>query len=431
MNRFARRMLPLVVAGALAYGTAVHAQVPRTLNYQGHLTYPRTGLPVDAPASAPLTITFRLYATPTGGLPLYTETHAVVVRNGAFNVVLGSLAPLSLPFDAQYYLGITVGSDNEMTPRQALAASPYAMTATNATNASSGTPGPMGPTGATGPAGPQGPQGIAGATGAMGPAGATGPQGATGATGATGAAGTNGTAVLSGSGAPAGALGVEGDFYVDTSVLAIYGPKTASGWGVAAPLVGPTGATGATGATGPAGATGPVGATGATGSVGATGATGATGAAGATGPVGVTGATGATGPQGATGAQGPTGPQGATGSTGLQGPTGAAGAAGPVGPTGAQGPAGPQGPTGATGATGAPGTIGALTSDSSSGACADDVIVVTATCTSGNVVSGGCETSDDVGLDLFLSSFRSASNKWQCKYWCTSGHTVTASAYCN
>lgn len=91
-------------------------------------------------------------------------------------------------------------------------------------------------------------------------------KGDTGATGATGAAGTNGTngtdgtdgkTILNGSGAPDDTLdGVNGDFYIDTDVNYLYGPKTAGAWGTPISLVGPQGATGATGATGSTGAAG-------------------------------------------------------------------------------------------------------------------------------------------------------------------------------
>jgi len=63
--------------------------------------------------------------------------------------------------------------------------------------------------------------------------------------------GGGGSGVLSGAGAPSGGLGADGDFYIDTTSHAIYGPKTAGAWGSPTSLVGPTGPTGATGPTGP------------------------------------------------------------------------------------------------------------------------------------------------------------------------------------
>jgi hypothetical protein len=70
---------------------------------------------------------------------------------------------------------------------------------------------------------------------------------ATGKLGAAGSAGSNGAdgkTVRNGSGAPSSGLGVDGDFYIDTTADAIYGPKTAGAWGSATSLVGPAGSTG-------------------------------------------------------------------------------------------------------------------------------------------------------------------------------------------
>jgi Collagen triple helix repeat (20 copies) len=164
--------------------------------------------------------------------------------------------------------------------------------------------GQRGPRGAQGSTGPQGLKGDTGATGAQGPkgdTGATGPQGPKGDTGATGPAGADGKTLLNGSGAPASDLGANGDFYIDTTANAIYGPKTDAGWGTPSSLIGPQGPKGDTGATG---------------------ATGAQGPQGPKGDTGATGATGAQGPKGDTGAQGPQGPAGPAGATGPQGPAG-------------------------------------------------------------------------------------------------------------
>jgi hypothetical protein len=54
------------------------------------------------------------------------------VVNGIFNMVVGSATPLNLTFDRPYYLGVTVGADAEMSPRQPLTAQPYAFNAATA-----------------------------------------------------------------------------------------------------------------------------------------------------------------------------------------------------------------------------------------------------------------------------------------------------------
>jgi hypothetical protein len=99
--------------------------VPQTINYQGFLTT-SGGAPVDATVA----MTFRLYAAESGGVALWSETKpAVAVSNGIFSVVLGSTMPIQLPFDAPYWIGVTVNADDEMTPRQPAASSPYAFRA--------------------------------------------------------------------------------------------------------------------------------------------------------------------------------------------------------------------------------------------------------------------------------------------------------------
>jgi hypothetical protein len=98
-------------------------ELPRVINYQGYLTN------LDgSPVNGTLEMTFCLYETPEGGSPVWTETHpSVIVTNGLFNVLLGSINPLWAPnFTGERYLGITVGSDPEMTPRQRISSVAYA-----------------------------------------------------------------------------------------------------------------------------------------------------------------------------------------------------------------------------------------------------------------------------------------------------------------
>jgi len=75
-------------------------------------------------------ITFNIYDDATLGGPhlLWSEPHtAVAVSKGGFSVILGSITPLALAFDTQYWLGVQVGADPELTPRVTLAASPYSL----------------------------------------------------------------------------------------------------------------------------------------------------------------------------------------------------------------------------------------------------------------------------------------------------------------
>ena len=189
--------------------------------------------------------------------------------------------------------------------------------------------------------------------------------------------------ILSGFGSPSNAIGIDGDFYIDTKNLNIYGPKMKKKWPKAVSLKGSNGLDGSDGKSGSDGKTitnastvagptgvqgfqgapgdiGPRGEQGLRGEVGATGEQGIAGPAGAQGSIGLTGAIGVQGPagfgsQGAPGATGATGAQGPGGATGSQGPSGS----GATGNTGATGSTGPQGATGPTGLTGAQGTSGA------------------------------------------------------------------------
>lgn len=101
------------------------AQVPRTISYQGRLS-DASGLPISGTRN----ITFSLYTTATGGSPIWTETHNnVPISNGLYNVMLGSVNPFppNVDFSQQYWLGVQIGIDPELTPRYQLGATPYAL----------------------------------------------------------------------------------------------------------------------------------------------------------------------------------------------------------------------------------------------------------------------------------------------------------------
>jgi hypothetical protein len=104
-----------------------HADVPQKITYQGYLTDPH-GIPIDDTVS----IAFSMYPQASGGTALWTETQTVTVTDGEFSTNLGDTNPMNLPFDIPYYLGITVGSDSEMTPRQPLTSVGYAFRAKEA-----------------------------------------------------------------------------------------------------------------------------------------------------------------------------------------------------------------------------------------------------------------------------------------------------------
>ena len=137
-------------------------------------------------------------------------------------------------------------------------------------------------------------------------------------------AGSIANTILSGEGVPAKSLGINGDFYIDSKSMNMYGPKKNNSWPIPISMRGPSGPVGPSGVDGKNG-------TSATSGAGATGAVGPAGPAGPQGATGPAGPAGATGPAGASGSgsssTGPAGPAGATGATGAQGPKGDTGTA--------------------------------------------------------------------------------------------------------
>ena len=186
------------------------AEVPKTVNYQGYLSNTSGGY-----VNSTVSMTFSMYHELSGGTSIWNETQDVPVVKGYYTVILGTTTPLNLPFDTQYYLGVKVGTDSEMAPRNQLVAMPYALRASTAdrlgtvckdgevlvykeatsswgcSSLSVGPQGLKGDTGLTGAIGPQGSKGDTGATGFQGlkgDTGAIGPQGVKGDTGAPGPA---------------------------------------------------------------------------------------------------------------------------------------------------------------------------------------------------------------------------------------------------
>jgi microcystin-dependent protein len=110
--------------------SGLSAGVPQTMNYQGTLT-DNTGQPIAGTKS----IRFNLYSVASGGTALWTETKSVAVTDGRFSVVLGSTTPLDAAiFTGTTFLGIKVGTDAEMAPRQKLTSVGYAFKAMEVVN---------------------------------------------------------------------------------------------------------------------------------------------------------------------------------------------------------------------------------------------------------------------------------------------------------
>jgi len=119
------KVLFLMALIALAVQVA-WPQVPHTISYQGILTDATTGRPVS---TGNYSIAFKLYDVATAGTALWSEAQTIAVNDGMVNAIIGSTTPLNLPFDRPYWLGVTVGTGSELTPRIALTSSAYGLRA--------------------------------------------------------------------------------------------------------------------------------------------------------------------------------------------------------------------------------------------------------------------------------------------------------------
>ena len=120
----------------LLFVQAANAAINPQINYQGKLTNASNVAVTDGSYN----MIISLYTVASGGTPVWTArgtigsptARVVTVASGIFSIMLGDTAAgdnalTGLDFNSVYYLGITVGSDAEMTPRKAVGAAAYAM----------------------------------------------------------------------------------------------------------------------------------------------------------------------------------------------------------------------------------------------------------------------------------------------------------------
>lgn len=97
------------------------AQIPATISYQGCLRSNNGDLQTGT-----FNLLFKIYESESGGTEIWSENHiGVQVDNGYFNVILGGLD--QIPFNKQYWLGISVNGGQEMTPRSKLTSVAYSL----------------------------------------------------------------------------------------------------------------------------------------------------------------------------------------------------------------------------------------------------------------------------------------------------------------
>jgi|GEM_PF-2121965 len=105
------------------FGSIAFATVPQLINFQGILK-DGSGNPVG---DGSYSVIFTIYDDPAAGATLWAETTSVSTSDGLFTVLLGADNPVpdSAFNDSSRYLGIKVGADPEMTPRQKMASVGY------------------------------------------------------------------------------------------------------------------------------------------------------------------------------------------------------------------------------------------------------------------------------------------------------------------
>jgi len=122
-------LMLIIATDALATGPngdpglqAFHPQI----HYQARLVDPSTGLPKR---DGTYSVTFAIYDVATRGSPRWSETQSLRVSDGMLSAVLGSVTPMDpmMFYGNDRWLGVTVGQDLEMTPRQPIAYVPYAV----------------------------------------------------------------------------------------------------------------------------------------------------------------------------------------------------------------------------------------------------------------------------------------------------------------
>lgn len=118
----------------LAFTSVASADVPGMLTQQGRLLDSEGAAVPDGEIS----FTFTIYDAAEDGTSLWSETQDITTEDGYFSAQLGEVEafPADL-FDGSttLFLGVQVGSDDEMTPRQPITSVPYAMKAAVADSA--------------------------------------------------------------------------------------------------------------------------------------------------------------------------------------------------------------------------------------------------------------------------------------------------------
>ena len=173
MKNYFAPLLALVLLAASVLSTRAQGTA---FTYQGRLT------DNDTPANGLYDLRFTVYDAPSGGNAVGStvEANDLGVTNGLFTVTLDPGANVFTGAARWLNIGVrpgaSLGVHTDLTPRQPLTATPYALYALTPAGPQGiqgpkGNPGEVGAAGPTGASGPQGIQGVAGVVGPVGPEG--------------------------------------------------------------------------------------------------------------------------------------------------------------------------------------------------------------------------------------------------------------------
>jgi len=119
-----KNLIFLIIVSLLINFGLLSADVPYLIDFQGRLADDN-----GDPIMEDVNIVFAIYEDSTGGVATWNETHTVDVLDGLFHVTLGKITPFDEDiFDSsETWLGITVETDSELSPRTRLTSVPYAI----------------------------------------------------------------------------------------------------------------------------------------------------------------------------------------------------------------------------------------------------------------------------------------------------------------
>ena len=137
-----RHLIALTLGALLTWPAIALGEVPGQIHYQGTLKDSQ-GVVIHCPSvndcpSGAVSVTFRLYDQANGGDPLWEETwNDLAVSQGIVDIRLGSSTPIEAAAlgGNEAWLALEINQGGELTPRQRVVSSAYAIVAATAMEA--------------------------------------------------------------------------------------------------------------------------------------------------------------------------------------------------------------------------------------------------------------------------------------------------------